>query len=139
MHRSNKILNVKLTAAVTGLRWGEAIVIADAGLPVPEGVETLDLSICAGKPVMEDILPLMKESLTVDRVIVASEMEKVNKEKFDYVKNLWPEQFETMGNLEWEETILPKAKLVVLTGETSPYGNVILVGGLDFFTLGMAD
>lgn len=139
MHKTNRILNVKLTAAITGLRWGEAIVIADAGLPVPNGVEVLDLSICEGKPVLEDLLPLMSESLTADRVIVATEMEKANKPKFDYVKAMFGEKFETMGNLEWEEQILPKAKLVVLTGETSPYGNVIFIGGLDFFKLGMAD
>jgi len=139
MHKTNRILNVKLSSVITGLRWGEAIVIADAGLPVPKGVETLDLSICEGKPVLEDLLPLMKESLTVDRVIVASEMEKTNRKKFDYVKEMFPQQFETMGNLEWEEQILPNAKLVVQTGETSPYGNVILIGGLDFFQLGMAD
>ncbi len=139
MHKTNKILNVKLSSVITGLRWGEVIIIADAGLPVPKGVETLDLSICEGKPVLEDILPLMKESLTYDRVIVATEMEKTNKKKFDYVKEMFSEKFETMGNLQWEEEFLPKAKLVVQTGETSPYGNVIFVGGLDFFQLGMAD
>lgn len=139
MHRTNKILNVRLSAAVTGLRWGEVIIIADAGLPVPPGVDTLDLSICQGKPVLEDLLPLMKESLVYDRVIVATEMEKVNEKKFSYVKEMFADKFETMGNLDWEEEFLPKAKLVVLTGETSPYGNVVFVGGLDFFTLGMAD
>ena len=117
MHKTNKILNVKLSSVITGLRWGEVIIIADAGLPVPKGVETLDLSICEGKP----------------------EMEKTNKKKFDYVKEMFSEKFETMGNLQWEEEFLPKAKLVVQTGETSPYGNVIFVGGLDFFQLGMAD
>lgn len=139
MNKANKILNVRLSSAINDLRWGEAIVIADAGLPVPDGVEKLDLSVCAGKPVMEDLLPLMKEYLVYDRVIVATEMEKVNKEKFDYVKNMFSDKFETMGNLEWEETILPKAKLVVMTGETSPYGNVIFIGGVGFFELGMAD
>ena len=139
MHKNNTILNVRLTAAITGLRWGEAIVIADAGLPTPEGVEILDLSIKAGMPKLEDILPLIKENLVYDRVIVASEMEKANFEKFMYVKEMFFEKFETMGNLEWEEAILPKAKLVVLTGETTPYGNVIFIGGLDFFSLGMAE
>ena len=139
MHKTNKILNVKLSSVITGLRWGEVIVIADAGLPVPEGVETLDISICEGKPVLEDILPLIEESLVIDKVIVATEMEKVNKVKFNYVKEMFAEKFETMGNLDWEEKYLPVAKLVVLTGETSPYGNVVFVGGLDFFKLGMAD
>ena len=139
MHKTNKILNVKLASVITGLRWGEVIVIADAGLPVPKEVEVLDISLCEGKPNLEDVLPLIQESLVIDKVIVASEMEVVNKKKFDYVKSLFSEKFETMGNLEWEEQYLPKAKLVVLTGETTPYGNVVFVGGLDFFTLGMAD
>lgn len=137
MHRTNKILNTRLTAAITGLRWGEIIVIADAGLPVPDGVEVLDLSICEGKPVLEDILPLMKECLIYDRVMVATEMEKANPAKFAYVKEMFSDKFETMGNLDWEEQHLTRAKLVVLTGETSPFGNVIFFGGLDFFSLDM--
>jgi len=139
MHRTNKILNVRLTTAITALKWGEVIVVSDAGLPDMKDVEVLDLSITANNPEINDVIPAIIDSLTIDRVLVASEMEKVNKKKFDYVKSLFPEKLETMGNLELEEELMSKAKLVVRTGDTSPYGNVVFVGGLDFFQLGMAD
>lgn len=139
MHKTNKILNPKLNSVISGMKWGEILIIADAGLPVPKQVDKLDLSICSGKPVLEDLLPLIKDSLVFDKVIVASEMEKANEKKFSYVKEMFGDKFETMGNLDWEEQLLPKATLVVQTGETTPYGNVIFVAGLDFFTLGMTD
>lgn len=37
------------------------------------------------------------------------------------------------------ESGLGEAKLIVHKGETTPYANVVLVGGVGFFELGMAD
>ena len=140
MHRSSTLLNVQLSAVVTGLRFGERIVIADAGLPVPPGVPTLDLAITAGLPTVPDVVRALRESLVIEAAWVAEEMSKVNIESRDKVAELFEgtELLQDVPHQDIEDS-LPTAKLIVQTGDVTPYGNVVLVGGLDFFQLGMAD
>lgn len=140
MHRSSTLLNVQLTAVVTGLRFGERIVVADAGLPVPPGVPTLDLAITAGLPTVPDVVSALRESLVIEAAWVAEEMSKVNGESRAKVAELFEgtDLLQDVPHQDIEDS-LPTAKLIVQTGDVTPYGNVVLVGGLDFFQLGMAD
>ena len=145
MNKKSRIMNSKLSSVVTKLMHGDIVVVADAGLPVPPGVDTLDLAIQPGIPNLEHILPLLKEELVIENVIVASEMEKVNKSRFDYVHELFGNMKSSGGDdlirvLDHDhiEEMLPKAKLIVQTAEISPYGNVVFVGGVSFFEVGMA-
>ena len=44
-----------------------------------------------------------------------------------------------IDHVEGIESALANAKLIVQTGETTPYANVVLVGGLDFFDMSMTE
>jgi D-ribose pyranase len=140
MHRSSTLLNVQLSAVVTGLRFGERIVVADAGLPVPRGVPTLDLALTAGLPTVPDVVRVLREALVIEEAWVAEEMSKVNGESRAKVAQLFDgtDLLRDVPHQDIEDS-LPAAKLIVQTGDVTPYGNVVLVGGLDFFELGMAD
>ena len=146
MNKKSKIMNRELAAVITKLMHGDIIVVADAGLPVPPGVATLDLAIQPNIPNLEHILPLLKEELVIERVIIAAEMEKVNKVRFDYVHSLFGQMKSSGGEdlikivgHDLIETMLPKARLIIQTAELSPYGNVLFLGGVNFFAEGMAD
>ncbi|AWB94294.1 D-ribose pyranase [Agromyces badenianii] len=139
MQRGSALLNQQLSAAVTGLRFGEIIVIADAGLPVPAGVATLDLALTNGIPSVDAVVRVLKEELVIEEVIIAAEMRKVNPTVSATVDEVFTgTRVRELPHDDIEE-LLPTARLIVQTGETTPYGNVLLVGGLDFFALGMAD
>lgn len=141
MQSGSVLFNQRLAAAVTGLRFGEIIVIADAGLPVPAGVETIDLALTYGVPSIRDVAAVLATELVIDEVIIASEMAKVNPTVSATVDELFTAAGTRVRPLPHDdiEKLLPTVKLIIQTGETTPYGNVLLAGGLDFFSLGMAD
>lgn len=141
MRTNSSLFNQRLAAVVTGLRFDELIVIADAGLPVPDGVETLDLALTHGIPSVEDVLAVLVDELVINEVVVAEETERVNPTVTAAVERLTGPAGITVRAVPHDdiEVLIRRAKLIVQTGETTPYGNVILSGGLDFFTLGIAD
>ena len=50
------LLNQPLSAVIAGLGHMETLVVADAGLPIPPGVERIDLAVSAGLPPFLDVL-----------------------------------------------------------------------------------
>ena len=44
------ILNAQLSAALAGLRHKDVFVVSDCGLPVPQGIEVIDLAVVFGVP-----------------------------------------------------------------------------------------
>ncbi|MBN9611794.1 MAG: D-ribose pyranase [Actinobacteria bacterium] len=141
MRAKSTLFNQRLAAVVTGLRFDELIVIADAGLPVPPGVETLDLALTHGKPSVADVLAVLVDELVIHEVIVAEETGRINPTVTAAVEQLTRPAGITVRAIPHDdiEVLIRRAKLVVQTGETTPYGNVVLAGGLDFFELGIAD
>lgn len=141
MQRGSRLFNQQLSAVVTGLRFGELVVIADAGLPVPAGVPTLDLALTDGVPSVRDVLGVLSDELVLHEVVVAAETRVVNVSVTGAVQELVVARGIGLREVPHDdiEEMLPTAKLIVQTGETTPYGNVLLFGGLDFFELGMAD
>jgi D-ribose pyranase len=140
MLKGSTLFNQRLAAVVAGLRFGEIIVVADAGLPVPRGVETLDLALTHGVPSVRDVLEVLRAELVVEEIVVASETAKVNPTVTAAVDEVFAATGTKVRAIPHDdvEGLLATAKLVVQTGETTPYGNVLVVGGLDFFQLGMA-
>lgn len=141
MQRGSRLFNQQLSAVVTGLRFGEVIVVADAGLPVPPGVATLDLALTDGVPSVSDVIGVLQQELVIEEVVVAAEMRVVNPSVTSAVQELIGDKGITVREVPHDdiETMLSAAKLIVQTGETTPYGNVLIFGGLDFFALGMAE
>ncbi|KQR50862.1 hypothetical protein ASF88_16680 [Leifsonia sp. Leaf336] len=141
MRANSTLFNQRLAAVVTGLRFDELIVIADAGLPVPAGVETLDLALTYGKPSVAEVLSVLVDELVINEVLVAEETARVNPTVTAAVEQLTEPAGITVRAVPHDdiEVLIRRAKLIVQTGETTPYGNVILSGGLDFFELGIAD
>jgi D-ribose pyranase len=141
MHTTSKILNGRLAAVVATLRHGETIVVADAGLPVPDGVETLDLAVTPGLPRTLQLVQLLKEQLVLTEVRIASQMRHANNDVREQLVDLFAgtELLHEVDHVDGIESELVNTKLVVQTGETTPYGNVVLVGGLDFFDMSLAE
>ena len=58
------ILNSQLAAALAKLRHKDQFVISDCGLPVPQGVEVIDLALVFGIPRFSDVLNAIKADPT---------------------------------------------------------------------------
>ena len=130
--KKDRLLNPQIVAEIAALGHTEYICIGDCGLPIPKGVKTIDVSIVAGLPKLMEVLKAIADELVIESTIVATEVYDVNPAFVDEIKEIVGKK--PIANISHEEfkKILGQAKCVVRTGETSPYANVILVGGVNF-------
>jgi D-ribose pyranase len=133
------ILHPALSRLVASVGHGDLVVVADAGLPIPPGVERIDLAYAPGRPPFLDVLDALLEELEVERATVAAELAarapgpfvaalearllarpKVARHGLDVVSH------------EALKRLTAGARAVVRTGEFTPYANVVLSCGVVF-------
>ncbi|NLZ54216.1 MAG: D-ribose pyranase, partial [Thermoanaerobacteraceae bacterium] len=54
--KKRELLNSEISYLISKLGHTDTIVISDAGLPVPKGVQRIDLALIPGKPSFLDVL-----------------------------------------------------------------------------------
>ena len=128
MKRSG-IINAKLAGALARLGHTDQVVVCDAGLPLPPGPEVVDLAFRFGVPSFETVLSALLDELVVEGATAAEEVER-NTRSHEYLISHLPD----LGFVPHEELkrMVAGAKLVVRTGEATPYSNVILRCGVPF-------
>ncbi|NMB13296.1 MAG: D-ribose pyranase [Firmicutes bacterium] len=130
--KNRAILNPQISAAIAKLGHTEYFVIADAGLPIPANVELIDLSLTRGIPRFIDVVRAVAEELVVESCIYASELPEQNEEVFTELElSLRDLPKESVSHEEFKN-LVKSSRVVIRTGECSPYSNVILVGGVNF-------
>lgn len=127
--KKSGIINAKLAGALARLGHTDQVVVCDAGLPLPPGPEVVDLAFRFGVPSFEVVLSGLLEELVVEGATAAEEVEG-NPRSHEYFTSHLPD----LGFVPHEELkrMVAAAKLVVRTGEASPYSNVILRCGVPF-------
>ena len=127
--RRGGIINAGLAGALAGLGHTDLVVVCDAGLPIPPGPAVVDLAFRFGVPTFETVLSGLLEELAVEGATAAEEVER-NPRCSELLRTLLPD----LGLVPHEELkrIVARAKLVVRTGEATPYSNVILRCGVPF-------
>lgn len=130
--KKDRLLNPEIVSAVAALGHTEYFCIADCGLPIPQGVKVIDVSIVAGKPSFLELVDAVRNELVIESTILASEIDEKN-------GNLAAQMNERFGHLpckkvpheEFKE-LTKKAKCIIRTGENTSYANVIFIGGVNF-------
>lgn len=124
------ILNRELAAAFAKLGHTDQITIADCGLPIPNGVRCIDLSYIIGKPSFMEILEAVLDDFEVECAFIANEMVSTNPKiygniyhRISQVTELSHEDFKKMT---------AHSKVIIRTGEATPYANIILQSGVIF-------
>jgi D-ribose pyranase len=126
------LLHPQLARVVTELGHGDLLGIGDAGLPLPLGVERVDLAVVRGVPSFLEVARAVLAEVRVERLVFAEESRSACPELLDAVTALAPE-----ATVEWVthdelKARSRSARAVVRTGEFTPYANVLLVSGVDF-------
>ena len=124
--KRTKLLHAALSEAVAAAGHGDTIVIADVGLPVPNGVPVIDLAVLPGVPKIWDVLDAVLSEFEVEEAFIAEEAE-------DWVKDAF-KRFTGVEEIPHEELKArsASARAIVRTGEVTPYANIILVAGVTF-------
>ncbi|MFJ2043738.1 D-ribose pyranase [Paenibacillus taichungensis] len=127
------ILNSHISKVLSDLGHTDMIVIADAGLPVPEGVPKIDLSLKLGTPSFQEIVELIADDMVVEKVILATEIKAGNPEAMQFItEKFGDEAIDVSINHEQFKALTRNAKVVIRTGESTPYANCILQSGVIF-------
>ena len=123
------IINTKLAGEIARLGHTDLVVVCDAGLPIPAGPAVVDLAFCLGVPSLGTVLSGLLDEIVVEGATAAEEIRE-NPDIERVLKNLLPDP----GLVSHQELkrMSAGAKLVVRTGEATPYANVILRCGVAF-------
>lgn len=124
------LLHADLSHAIASLGHGDMLVIGDAGLPIPPGPRRIDLALTPGIPSVADVLRVVASEMQVEEAVIATEA--VQRANGDLPG--WYGLGLTPRNVPHDEfkRLCAQARVMVRTGECSPYANVILVAGVTF-------
>lgn len=126
------VLHAELSRCIAALGHKDLFMIGDAGMPIPPGVEVIDLAVTAGVPSFTSVLDAVLEEAEVEGGYLAEEIRTENEELHAYILGkLDKVPFAYMPHEELKK-LSAKAKFAIRTGEFSPYPNVILRAGVVF-------
>jgi len=124
------ILNPQLNRVISEMGHRDMLIIADAGLPIPQEVERIDLTLKSGIPSFTEVLRAVLSELEVEEAYVAKEIKEKNPQTLNLISSLIREvKFITHEELK---ELSKQARAIVRTGECNPYANIILISGVIF-------
>lgn len=124
------ILNPGVLDLLARIRHTNTLVIADWAFPFWPQIETVDISLTAGIPTIQDVLKLLAPNFKVGRILQAGEFLSHNpREVLDsYEKSFAAFSCATVERLPHVDfkKLVPDAIGLIRTGDPTAYGNVIL-------------
>jgi len=126
------LLHSALSHAIARLGHGDMLVIADAGLPVPDGTPCIDLAVTRGVPALAQVLAAVLSEMQVERIVVARELRVRSAAMYEQIVAALPAVSAQEIAHEELKVLTRHARAVVRTGEFTPYANVVLVAGVVF-------
>ncbi|WP_158852473.1 D-ribose pyranase [Saccharothrix deserti] len=124
------ILHAELNAALARLGHTDEVVVADCGLPIPAGPLVVDLAFTFGVPSFLDVLDGLLAELVVERAVIAAEVDDVNPLCAAAIDLRLPAA-ERITHAALKSRVAA-SRLVIRTGEATPYANVLLTCGVPF-------
>ena len=130
--KKTALLHAELSRLVASLGHGDAVVIADAGLPVPRGTPVVDLALTRGVPSFAQVLTVLLSEMQVERAEHAAEMLERSPQVAALLHAALPGvPMSTVAHDIFKQRC-GAARAIVRTGECTPYANVMLFAGVAF-------
>lgn len=126
------IINAQLAGLIAGLGHTDLFMIVDGGMPIPGGVEIVDLALCGGVPLFRQVMDAVLEETVVEYYYLAEEIKEKNVPLHEYIlEKLAGVEGDYIPHVELKGRS-GKVKFAIRTGEFTPYPNVILQAGVSF-------
>ncbi|OMF17937.1 D-ribose pyranase [Paenibacillus amylolyticus] len=131
--KRNGMMNSHISKILSDLGHTDMIAIADAGLPVPEGVLKIDLALKLGTPSFREVVEVIAEDMVIEKIIVAEEIREGNPVALQFItEKFGAEAIDASVSHEQFKELTRQVKAVIRTGEATPYANCILQSGVHF-------
>lgn len=137
--KKSSLLNARLSYCIASLGHFDEVTICDAGLPIPNEVERIDLALTHGVPTFIDTVAVVLSEMQIAGVLLAEEFKQVSPELHQQLLVLIEKEqseghqinIEYISHQAFKERT-KQSKAVVRTGECSPYANLIFQSGVVF-------
>lgn len=138
--KKTRNLNAQLSHNIATLGHTDSLTVCDAGLPIPNAVERIDLALSAGVPSFLQTFDVVVSEMFVEKVLLAEEIKQKNPDiltaLLERLQKLEQEQQNQIQidyvNHEIFKEHTHSSKAIVRSGECSPYANIILYSGVPF-------
>lgn len=132
MRKNSGTLNPALSRVISELGHTDEIVVTDAGLPIPNGVERIDLALTTNVPEFLQCLDVVLAEAKFEGAIAASEITTHSPELYTALSerlNQHMIDLELVPHTEFKART-SQSKAAVRSGEFTSYANVILIAGV---------
>jgi D-ribose pyranase len=129
------IINADISTVIAHLEHSDMLTVGDAGLPVPAGVQRIDLALKPGVPSFLETLEVVLTEMFVEKAYVSEDILSISPNIYKGMEKLLGDiPIQTLPHTQFKE-LNTSSKAVIRTGEFTPFANVILVAGAWGFTL----
>lgn len=128
------ILNPKLNYELSQVSHMDEVMICDAGMPVPPGVDRVDLEFIPGQPDIVTVLKEIVKTLTIQGVYLAEEIRQSSPD----LDKQYHEIFRGIAEIKYIphvqiKTRSSRARVAIKTGEFHyHYSSLLLVAGCSY-------
>lgn len=130
--KKHGIINAQLAGLIAGLGHKDKFMVVDGGMPIPPGVEIVDLALVGGVPTFEQVMDAILDETCVEHYTLATEIEQYNPQLKSYIEQVLPDvDHSYVSHVELKE-LSKQVKFVIRTGEFTPYPNILLRAGVSF-------
>lgn len=130
--KKHGVLNSEIAKVLADLGHTDLVVIGDAGLPVPKGVLKIDLALKPGTPSFQEVTEVVSSDMHIEKIYIATEIEAGNPSQYEWIKqNFYDKEMACIPHEEFKK-MSSNAKVIIRTGEITPYSNCILQAGVFF-------
>ncbi len=89
--KKTKVINSNLSRVISQMGHFDKIAIGDAGTPVPEQTEKIDLAVTCDIPKFLDVLDNVLEELEVQKIYLAEEIKSENPDMLQQIQRHLPQ------------------------------------------------
>lgn len=126
-------LNRDIARVLAGMGHTDSLVIADCGLPIPPGVECIDLALALGEPSLARVLETVLADFHCERAVFADECRSDNPAMLRLAESMAQQgvALDFVSHEQFKQRCR-QARVIIRTGECTPYANVLLYSGVIF-------
>lgn len=127
--KKHGIINRDIASALASFGHTDLLVIGDCGLPIPKDIPCVDLSYVVGEPAFLTILEAVLADFEAEAAFIAREITAGNPQVEKAIMEKMTADYITHDELK---ELTKQAKLIIRTGEATPYANIVLRSGVIF-------
>src|SRR5882762_10149445 len=121
-------INPQVLSLVSRIRHTNSLVVADAAFPFWPQIETVDVSLVKGVPTVLQVVEALLANWKCGEIVMASEFKSRNDRKHQaaFARACKGIDITFEPHIAFKQRV-PNAIGLIRTGDTTPYGNMILI------------